>query len=122
MTADGYPDYDAIVAAGGSVRGVIRPDGSPMVQHVNGSGSVTEYAAIVDRGDGSAPFLISGGDASAGPSTTSTEREDLLNTLQSLLDAMPATLAQAQAWSKSNDWPVWQKHTGSPPSGLSAVA
>ena len=109
MTSDGFPDFEAVVAAGGSVRGVIPPDGSPMVQNVNGSGNVVEYAAIVDLGDGSAPFLAKGGDALAAAGSSADDRTQLVSILQSVLAELPRNLEQARAWSIANSWPVWDK-------------
>lgn len=111
MTSDGFPNFDAIVAAGGTVKGAIPPDGSPMVQNVNQHGNVTQYAAIVDLGDGSPPFLLKGGDAIAATATSAKNRHDLLSILHNLLAELPANLEQARAWSNANHWPTYDGAT-----------
>ena len=111
MTSGGLPDFDAIVAAGGSVKGAIPPDGSPMVQNVNQYGNVIEYAAIVDLGDGSPPFLLKGGDAQAASTASAGNREQLLSVLQYVLAELPKNLEQAQQWSEANNWPIFDQKT-----------
>ena len=111
MTSGGLPDFDAIVAAVGSVKGAIPPDGSPMVQNVNQYGNVIEYAAIVDLGDGSLPFLLKGGDAQAASTASAGNREQLLSVLQYVLAELPKNLEQAQQWSEANSWPIFDQKT-----------
>ena len=63
MTTDGFPDFDAIIANGGTVKGAVPPGGSPMTGYSSDHGNVVVYAAIIDLGDGSEPFFVKGGDA-----------------------------------------------------------
>jgi hypothetical protein len=111
MTSDGLPGFGAIVAAGGSVKGTIPPDGSPMIQNVNQYGNVIEYAAIVDLGDGSQPFLLKGGDAQAAATAAAGDREELLSVLQDVLAELPKDLYQARRWSDANNWPTFDQET-----------
>ncbi|ROQ30268.1 hypothetical protein EDF46_3582 [Frondihabitans sp. PhB188] len=94
-----------------------------MIQNVTQNGNVTEYAAIIDMGDGSAPFLLKGGDSQAAAGTTQSDREQLLTTLKSVLADLPSSLEQARAWATANAWsPYGAEEEAAPSRRLDATA
>ena len=113
MTTYGAPDFAAIVAAGGKVTGAIPPDGGACVVYCGDRGTTTYYAAEVDRGDGSPPFFVKGGDMSGSASSDSLiasvgikDRTDQLKAFLDYISALPNSLAAARRQSIGGrlDW------------------
>ncbi|QTE28608.1 hypothetical protein [Pengzhenrongella sicca] len=114
MTTDGFPDFDAVIANGGTVKGAVPPSGTPMMGYSSDYGTVVVYAAIIDLGDGSEPFMIKGGDAQPEVGASETNRSAMLDTLTYLYEKLPLDLNQARLWHDQGKWPTFNRESVGP--------
>lgn len=106
MTEDSFPDFDAVLAAGGTVTVVLAPDGSttfPRSPATWGRWSPTPRSspsATARRLPRQGQGRERRSDRCGG------DRADLLGQLVWLVDRAPDDLEQARLWAHLNDWPT----------------
>jgi hypothetical protein len=99
---DGAPDFDAITASGGTVKGAIPPLGLPKVTIVDDRGQTTFYAAEIDKGDGSAPTYVKGANVRAGSSNKQSDNFEMAATALQYFTKLPNSMAEALRMSGEN--------------------
>ncbi|PPK96186.1 hypothetical protein CLV92_105288 [Kineococcus xinjiangensis] len=95
MAANGAPDFAALTAAGAKVTGAL-PGGYSEVTYIGDGGTTTVYAAVIERSDGSAPFLVRGADLRSAEGSSRAERQASLEAVTAYLRELPDTVEEAR--------------------------
>jgi hypothetical protein len=99
---DGAPDFDRIVAEGGTVKGAIPPEGYPKFTMVSQLGNTTWYAAEITLGDGSPPRFVKGGDNRSESSNGSAANLQMALQTLKYFNKLPNSLAEFLQRSNEN--------------------